>query len=82
VDRPELHRRRTGARLGRSRSARPLPARLAHRPGALYSGVSPGRRLAEVTVNEAAEMVTFAGRGGRRSSISLALAGAVLVRAA
>ncbi|HUK45106.1 MAG TPA: iron dependent repressor, metal binding and dimerization domain protein [Gaiellaceae bacterium] len=48
----------------------------------LDSGVSPGGQLADVTVNEAAELVTFAGRGGRRSSISLALAGAVLVRAA
>jgi DtxR family Mn-dependent transcriptional regulator len=49
----------------------------------LDAGVSPGEQLGEVAVNTSAEMVSFApAEGGERRSISLALAGSALVRAA
>ena len=47
----------------------------------LESSISPGAHLDDVTVNEAAEMVSFE-TDGHRATISLALASAVLVRAA
>jgi hypothetical protein len=46
----------------------------------LDSGIAPGAQLHDVTVNTHAEMVAFADEGGERRSISLGLAGAVLVR--
>jgi DtxR family Mn-dependent transcriptional regulator len=48
----------------------------------LDSGIAPGERLDDVTVNGAAEMVAFGVGGSARRSISLGLAGAVLVRGA
>jgi len=44
------------------------------------AGIAPGSRLSDVTVNTHAEMVAFADGDGERRSISLGLAGAVLVR--
>jgi len=44
--------------------------------------IAPGARIDGVALNEAADMVSFEVAGGERSSISLMLAGAVLVRAA
>jgi DtxR family Mn-dependent transcriptional regulator len=48
----------------------------------LESSISPGALINAVDVNEAAEQVTFEAADGHRATISLALAGAVLVRAA
>jgi DtxR family transcriptional regulator, Mn-dependent transcriptional regulator len=49
----------------------------------LDAGVAPGAALGEISVNSAAELVSFAAvEGGERRSISLALAGSALVRAA
>jgi DtxR family transcriptional regulator, Mn-dependent transcriptional regulator len=49
----------------------------------LEAGVAPEERLGTISVNAAAEMVSFASvEGGERRSISLALAGSALVRAA
>jgi len=47
----------------------------------LDAGLVPGARLGDIAVNTPAEVVTFAGAGAARS-ISLTLAGSVLVRAA
>jgi DtxR family Mn-dependent transcriptional regulator len=49
----------------------------------LDAGVAPGEQLGEISVNQAAELVSFAPvEGGERRSISLTLAGSALVRAA
>jgi hypothetical protein len=49
----------------------------------LEARVAPGEQLGEVSVNSAAELVSFAHlERGERRSISLALAGSALVRAA
>jgi DtxR family Mn-dependent transcriptional regulator len=48
----------------------------------LESGIVPGAQLHDVSVNAAAELVAFADGTGARRSISLALAGAALVRGA
>ena len=47
----------------------------------LESGVVPGETLLDISISPAAEIVSFAS-GGERRSISLALAGSALVRAA
>jgi DtxR family Mn-dependent transcriptional regulator len=48
----------------------------------LDAGIAPGERLDSVAVNTAADMVSFDVSSGERRSISLALAGNALVRAA